>query len=218
MFIVELMPLIYTSNLLVLLCKTDSSIRIDLEKLLTVLSNSYFYRGSVFFKKSNITFKYARNGYCYIFIKEITTPVLQSLHLQVIDPCLRCFFMCTNEEFSLFHVDVLNYQLTFEIFYTQQKKLSIKNFFVYIFSTFKSRFRFYIRESEAIDDKFFPFLFREGECMLEQKIENISSFRIKDMDNSFTFTLKYNLTGSVITRSPKYFLDFCESISGLLCD
>ena len=203
------MPLEYSCNLLVLGCQTIPSVPCNLNLLKKNTCGSAEYRGTVDYKRENITCKFAKKGYCQLFISGLNKVTLQEIEETIVKSCFIPLEKFTSTPFRSLYVSVLNLQITFKIYF-DRKSISFNSFFMQIYELCKDKYTFEVKESESFESAWIAYTSLT-------KVGQFSTFRIKHL-REITFTVRHNFSGSSITKDPLYFLELCEIIRSVLTD
>ena len=199
----------YYTNNIILLVPTVPKSRIDIDSILKREKGGKKYRGSINIWRSSHSIKITKNGFIYIFVKNLFNIILADIEKFVCDTCYSILEPVQTKLNGII-VDVVNIQISISLF-LENKLLKFVQIFRQLYKSLKDLHQFKIKESNTYESVWLIY-----DEIKHQDIIFLSSFRI--FHDKITFTVSHNLKGSCITKDIALFLQLCSELKQAISD
>ena len=193
----------YSTNNIILLISTIPKINIDIDSILQKEKKGKKYRGSINISRSSYSIKITKNGFIYIFLKNLFNIILTEIEKFVHDICCD-ILEPSSHGLNQIRIDVVNIQISISLF-IENKSIKFIQLFEQLYNNLKDIYKFKIKESNTFESIWLTY-----DEIKHRDIIFLSTFRI--VDDKITLTISHNLKGSCITKDISLFLLLCSEI------
>ena len=166
------------------------------------------YRGSIYLKHKNYTFRLTRNGFITLHIKNWFAYLLKNLDILV----SRFFFLFSpyfDREVARSCIHIKNLHLTFDI----ECSLSFRKLCEKIVNLYSEKYDFYIMQTNRDAIGYMPVY----KSLFTSDLNSFGYFRIQCRDTKSIFSFSHNYSGTCLAKSMSQFLEICEDIKTSYC-
>ena len=207
------MKIDYVVQLIILGVRTNPDFEIDIDDAFTSLKGSDIYqinqyRGSIFLKHRNYTFRLTKNGFITLHIKNSFAYLLKNLHI-LVSRFFLLFSSYFTRELDWAYIHIKNLHLTFDI----QCSLSFRKLCEKIVNLYSDKYDFYIMQTNRDAVGYMPVY----ESLFTCDLNSFGYFRIHCKDTKTIFSFSHNYSGTCLTKSMTQFLEICQDIKMSYC-